>query len=605
MSVATAGLLRDVTRGVVPKSQRKLIAALMGLVLFVVAVTGLLVERELSREQAARVQRELEQEARALAIQAQGLSFDANARPALDALADRIAAATGARVTWIAHDGAVLGDSDARIEKLADLGDHAQRPEIREAFAGRTGTARRRSSSVGRELFYVAVPVGDDARAVVRLAVDATQLAPDPGSLAPRLFAAAAIGLLAAALLAAALSGSALRPLREMRRMASAIAAGDLGYRLPLRFGDELGEIATALQRMAEQLRERAELATHEKDQLQAVLNGMIEGVLVVDPEQRIVLGNQRLREFFGLTSDSRGRTALEAIRHAELAGVLKAAENTDEPVAQAIDVAHPAHRTLRVHAVRFPPGPAPRAGTVAVLHDVTDLMQLEKMRRDFVANASHELRTPLAAIHGFAETLLANPTLGEADRRAYLEVIDRHAKRLGAIVADLLDLSRIESRATNLEPAAIDVASLAEMLLRDWRPRIESKRLNVTLASEQPAIAWADREACEQILSNLLDNAIKYTEAGGSIALRIGGDERSVRVEVRDTGVGIPERDLGRIFERFYRVDKARSRSQGGTGLGLAIVKHLVQSLGGAIQVESQPGRGSTFAFTLPRQPA
>jgi len=270
--------------------------------------------------------------------------------------------------------------------------------------------------------------------------------------------------------------------------------------------------------------------------------------------------------------------------------------------VSQAIEVAHPAHRTLRVHAVRFPPGGAPRAGTVAVLHDVTELMQLEKMRRDFVANASHELRTPLAAIHGFAETLLGNPSLDEADRRAYLEVIDRHSKRLAAIVTDLLELSKIESRETRLELAAVDTAKLAETLLRDWGPRIEQKQLNVSLTSDRPGIAWADPQACEQILSNLLDNAIKYTEPGGSIALRIGGDERNVQIAVSDTGVGIPERDLARVFERFYRVDPARSRSQGGTGLGLAIVKHLVQSLGGAIQVESQLGRGSTFSFTLPR---
>ena len=384
--------------------------------------------------------------------------------------------------------------------------------------------------------------------------------------------------------------------------MASAIAAGDLSYRLPLRFGDELGEIAAALQRMSEQLRERAELATREKEQLQAVLNGMVEGVLVVDPDQRILLGNQQLRDFFGVASELRGRTALEAIRHAELAAVLKAAENADEPVSRAIEVAHPAHRTLRVHAVRLPPAGDARAGTVAVLHDVTELMQLEKMRREFVANASHELRTPLAAIRGFAETLLGSSALSDADRRAYLEVIDRHARRLSTLVGDLLELSKIESRETNLERAAIDIDKLAETLLHDWRPRLAEKQLTATLSSERPGIAWADAQSCEQILSNLLDNAIKYTEPGGSIALRIGGDDRSVRIDVADTGMGIPQRDLGRIFERFYRVDQARSRSQGGTGLGLAIVKHLVQSLGGEIEVESQLGRGSTFSFSLPR---
>ena len=456
---------------------------------------------------------------------------------------------------------------------------------------------------VGLALLAV-VAAGLLAEHALRGSLLPAELAPLLGPLRTAWLVAAAIAIAAALLIAFVLSASVLRPIREMRRMASAIAAGDLGYRLPLRFGDELGEIAAALQRMSEQLRERVELATREKEQLQAVLDGMVEGVLVVDPDQRILLGNQHLRDFFGVATELRGRTALEAIRHPELAEVLNAAENTDQPVSRAIEVAHPVHRTLRVHAVRLPPGAAARAGTVAVLHDVTELMQLEKMRREFVANASHELRTPLAAIRGFAETLLGNPTLSDTDRRAYLEVIDRHSRRLGSIVADLLELSKIESRETSFALAAIDTGKLAETLLHDWHPRLEEKQLSAALRIERPGIACADAQACEQILSNLLDNAIKYTEPGGSIALRIGGDDRSVRIDVADTGMGIPERDLGRIFERFYRVDQARSRSQGGTGLGLAIVKHLVQSLGGEIQVESQLGRGSTFSFTLPRQP-
>ncbi len=455
---------------------------------------------------------------------------------------------------------------------------------------------------VGLALFTV-VATGLLAERALRAHLVPADLAPLLPSLRTTWLAAAAIAIAVALLIALAVSGSVLRPIREMRRMASAIAAGDLSYRLPLRFGDELGEIAAALQRMSEQLRERAELATREKEQLQAVLNGMVEGVLVVDSDQRILLGNQQLRDFFGVASELRDRTALEAIRHAELAAVLKEAENAEAPVSRAIEVAHPAHRTLRVHAVRLPPAGDARAGTVAVLHDVTELMQLEKMRREFVANASHELRTPLAAIRGFAETLLGSSALSDADRRAYLEVIDRHARRLSTLVGDLLELSKIESRETNVERAAIDLTKLAETLLHDLRPRLAEKQLTASLRSERPGIAWADAQSCEQILSNLLDNAIKYTEPGGSIALRIGGDDRSVRVDVADTGMGIPQRDLGRIFERFYRVDQARSRSQGGTGLGLAIVKHLVQGLGGEIEVESQLGRGSTFSFSLPRQ--
>jgi two-component system phosphate regulon sensor histidine kinase PhoR len=453
----------------------------------------------------------------------------------------------------------------------------------------------------GLALFAVVV-TGLLAERALRGGVAPLALDPALPRLRAALLASAALALAASLGVAFALSASLLRELREMRRMASAIAAGDLAYRLPLRFGDEVGAIARALQRMAEQLRDRAELATREKEQLQAVLNGMVEGVLVVGPDDRIVLGNQRLREFFGIATELRDRSALEAIRHPELAELLAAAESSHEPVSGAIEVTHPAHRTLRVHAVRLAPGAGARAGVVAVLHDVTELMQLEKMRRDFVANASHELRTPLAAIHGFAETLLGSPNLTDADRRAYLEVIDRHARRLGAIVADLLDLSRIESREISFEHLPIDMDKLAETLLHDWRPRLEEKRLTASLHCERPGTAWGDAQACEQILSNLLDNAIKYTEPGGSISVRIGGDDRNVRVEVADTGVGIPERDLSRVFERFYRVDKARSRSQGGTGLGLSIVKHLVQSLGGEIQVESALGRGSTFSFTLPR---
>jgi two-component system phosphate regulon sensor histidine kinase PhoR len=259
----------------------------------------------------------------------------------------------------------------------------------------------------------------------------------------------------------------------------------------------------------------------------------------------------------------------------------------------------------VRVQAARFPAPPGRRLGSVAVLHDVSELARLETMRREFVANASHELRTPLAAIRGFAETLLGDSELPEDQRRSYLEVIDRHARRLGTLVDDLLELSRIESGQAPLELQPVDVASVASGLLRDCEARLVERRLEADSEETGPAVAWADPQAVWQILSNLLDNAIKYTEPGGRIRIRIEGDARRVRVRVSDTGAGIPERDLARIFERFYRVDRARSRALGGTGLGLSIVKHLVQSQGGEITVESELGRGSTFTFTLPRAKA
>ena len=243
------------------------------------------------------------------------------------------------------------------------------------------------------------------------------------------------------------------------------------------------------------------------------------------------------------------------------------------------------------------------RLGTVAVFHDVTEIMRLEQIRRDFVANASHELRTPLAAISGFAETLLSNRSLSEGDRQRYIEVIDRHADRLTHLVTDLLELSRIESRKVELDVTGVDVAELSERIVEDLHEVTSEKDLIVSVERRGQPVARADAGALEQVLVNLVDNAIKYTEPGGEIVVRVEEDGDRVAVSVIDDGIGIPVEDQERIFERFYRVDKARSRELGGTGLGLAIVKHLVQSQRGTIVVESEPGRGSTFRVTLPRE--
>jgi two-component system phosphate regulon sensor histidine kinase PhoR len=371
---------------------------------------------------------------------------------------------------------------------------------------------------------------------------------------------------------------------------------------VPRRSHPDTAEIARSIRRLAEQLRERLAETTQEKERLQAVLDGMAEGVLVVGPDGDIVLANGRIQEFFGARGELVGRTALEAIRHADLAELLVQAQWEDEPVARVVSVSHPAARSLRVLAVRFPRGSPTPMGTVAVFHDVTELTQLERMRREFVANASHELRTPLAAIRGFAETLLGSPSLAEEERRSYLEVIDRHARRLGHLVGDLLELSKIESGKIDRELGPVDVSAMARALIRDLRARADEKQIQLSLDVKDDPVAWAHTAALEQIFTNLIDNSLKYTEAGGRVDVLVEGDENRVRVDVCDTGIGIPEADLGRIFERFYRVDRARSRALGGTGLGLAIVKHLVQSLGGEISVESEPGRGSTFSFGLPR---
>jgi two-component system phosphate regulon sensor histidine kinase PhoR len=586
---------------VVPRSQLKLTAAVAGLVVLVVAVWGSVAERGLRSDQLDRIARSLERSAALVAELASEQPFELASRAELDDIADRAGRASEVRVTLIGRDGTVLGDSDVSYERLAGVANHADRPEVRAALAGGLGTNTRRSATVGRELMYLAAPVDGGAGGVVRVAVDLSDLDAAVAALRWELVTAGSVGLAMAVALSFALSWLTLRPLHEMRRVAASIAEGRLDDRMPFRSGDELGEISHSINRMAEQLRLRLEETTGEKEQLSAVLEGMVEGVLLIDVKGTILLANPQLRGFFDVRGEIVGRPLLEGIRSAELEVILGEAGGTEQPLTRELAVPQPIPRTLRVHATRFP-ARGSRVGTLAVLHDVTELMRLEEVRRDFVANASHELRTPLAAIRGFSETLLHSDSLSDADRRAYLEVIDRHAHRLSNIVQDLLELSTVESRKLRLEPTEVDVASLVSGLVRDLHSRIEERQLAVLEEAEPGEIAWADARAVEQILTNLLDNSIKYTEPGGTIEIRVDGAPSRVRVQVRDTGIGIPAEDLSRVFERFYRVDKARSRALGGTGLGLSIVKHLVQSQGGEIRVESEVGKGSCFIFTLPR---
>jgi two-component system phosphate regulon sensor histidine kinase PhoR len=322
--------------------------------------------------------------------------------------------------------------------------------------------------------------------------------------------------------------------------------------------------------------------------------------VLVVDARGVILLANARLRELFDLQGEIEQRRLLEVIRNADLDALLAEAATTDDTLGRTLELPGASPRRVQVTAARFPGG-GRRVGSVAVFHDVTELMRLEDVRRDFVANASHELRTPLAAIRGFAETLLESASLSPEEQKSSHEVIHRHAQRLSSLVEDLLELSTIESRAVHLQPVPVDVARVAEDLIADSRLRLEDRRIDASLSVEGRPEALADPRALDQVIGNLLDNALKYTEPGGRIELTIEARGASLRVAVTDSGIGIPAEDRARIFERFYRVDRARSRALGGTGLGLSIVKHLVQSMGGEIFVQSELGRGSTFAFTLP----
>ena len=357
---------------------------------------------------------------------------------------------------------------------------------------------------------------------------------------------------------------------------------------------------ASELRRKVEQFEHRLGESEAQRTLLETVIFAMGEGVLVVGNAGRVLLANPRLRELFSAPAALEGRSLLEAVRNAEIVDAIEDAISQGAVQVREVKIGPAPERQLRFSVAPFPSRDE-RVGAVAVFRDVTEVRRIETVRRDFVANASHELKTPLAAIHGFAERL-ADAELPDASAKYAVEAIVGNAKRLGVLVEDLLELSRIESGSVPLRPESIAAGELAERLLRELDPRLRSGELAHEVRVEGGGRVLADRSALEQVLANLLDNAIKYTPAGGSIRVHVrpAPDGRQ-RIEVEDSGMGIPNKDLPRIFERFYRVDPSRSRALGGTGLGLAIVKHLVQAMNGQIGVESQFGRGSRFWVELP----
>jgi two-component system phosphate regulon sensor histidine kinase PhoR len=356
-------------------------------------------------------------------------------------------------------------------------------------------------------------------------------------------------------------------------------------------------------QRASEAHRNQAEQAVaRERTQQEALFNNMIEGVLVLDADGRVQLINQALKRLFNLANDIRGRTLLEAFRRQELIDLVRHAAHNDVGATVELELAAEDRRFLQASAAAFRDPAGRLQGTILVFHDLTRLKELEDTRQEFVANVSHELRTPLSMIKGFVETLLDGAKDDPAAATRFLQIIRKHTDRLTFLIEDLLTLSQLESKRIAFDFQALDLRAVADRVLEDLSGRAAERKVN--LQNEVPAglTVRADGERLPQVLFNLVENAIKYGRVEGQVELgaRTGG-AKTVQVWVHDNGPGIPPEALGRVFERFYRVDKARSREQGGTGLGLAIVKHLVLSHGGQVWVESQPGQGATFFFTLP----
>jgi two-component system phosphate regulon sensor histidine kinase PhoR len=393
-----------------------------------------------------------------------------------------------------------------------------------------------------------------------------------------------------------------IEPLTELTRQAQAASTGTSDAALGVHGADELGVLTGAFDQMQRDLARRLELLQQNSQRLQAVLGSMAEGVLAVGPDKTILLANEAGRQLLDFaTREPLGRPLVAVTRARPVHEAIAQAFQSPEPVVREFDSPGLARRTLSLRATRLPGEPCP--GVMVVLHDMTELRRLENLRRELVANVSHELKTPLAAIKGYAETLRLGAVNDQEHNVLFVRRIEEQADRLHELILDILQIARIESGQEAFELANVPLTPLIEEVAAQFAEVAAAK--SIVLQIEPPpagAAAWADEEGVRTILSNLVDNAIKYTPAGGRVTIRGSAGERSVTLEVADTGIGIAEKDQARIFERFYRVDKARSHELGGTGLGLSIVKHLAQAFGGNVRLDSQPGRGATFRVELPR---
>jgi two-component system phosphate regulon sensor histidine kinase PhoR len=512
----------------------------------------------------------------------------------MQAWAKEFAHAAGARITVIDEDGTVLADNE--VADLKSIESHAQRPEVAEAREEGTSVQIRHSRTVGRELYYAAARV-PGSRRVVRIARDLSEL--EEALRRPfRTFWFVALGMCGAGILLAAVFARGLgRPLAELTDAARRVEAGNLSARVYPRGGDEVAGLGHGFNRMAEQLQETLARAEAEAARLSAVLEGMNEGVVAVDAQERLSFLNGAARSILGLGPDAdvAGKRIYELVREPRVLGLVQAAASGRGPVEAEIRNDGPPRRLVQVRAA--PVG----NGVILVLRDMSRLRRLEQMRTDFVSNVSHELRTPLASIAAAVETLQDDAARADPiEGPRFVQMIQRNLRRLEALLDDILALSRLESRPETLPREPVDFAAIVRAAGEELMERARQAAISLTVRVERSRVV-GDASTLRRVVDNLLVNAISYTPREGKVDVTLEPRDGFAVLAVKDTGIGIPEEDLDRIFERFYRVDKARSRSAGGTGLGLAIVKHAVGLHGGTVEVKSKLARGSTFTVRIP----
>jgi len=508
----------------------------------------------------------------------------------------------GARVTFILADGAVIGDSDVASGRLQEVQNHLTREEVQEALAGGTGVAIRRSATTGEETMYAAAAVRQGAVRFVRIGLPLTGIEDRVATTRRLALMGLGAGLAVALLLTWATSAWLSRRVLAIAGIAHRYRQGD--FSRPARdFGrDEIGAVARVLDETARDLGTRLEDVARERAHMDAILQGMVEGALLVNASGKLVLSNPAVRAMLRLVDDPLGRHFLEVVRHPDIAAQLSSALTgvVPPPVEVQLD-----RDSRRLFIARVVPVEADRGGgAVLVLYDVTELRQADQVRRDFVANVSHELRTPLTAIRGYVEALTDSPVDAEQSRK-FLGIIARHASRMERLVNDLLRLARLDARQEQVQSALLQVDSLLEQVRGDVEAATTARDITIeTRIAPDAATLEGDPAKLHDVFRNLLENATNYSPEGGQIDIEAFRADQGIAISVSDRGPGIPDTELPRIFERFYRVDRSRTRDPrdpGGTGLGLSIVKHLVELHGGKVSARNREGGGTVVTVHLP----
>ncbi len=500
---------------------------------------------------------------------------------------------TGSRITIIDSTGRVVGDSDELSEKMEN---HLDRPEIKEASVNNIGSAIRFSKTIQKDFFYLAVTLDNADRGFLRLSVPLHDLGAATSDMRRRVAVVSLIALLSAILIGLFQTGKITKSIEEIAKFSREIKSGNFKARLFLKEKGEISELAKNINDMAQELKTMLEHSQEERHKMEEILRNMSDGLMLIDTKGKIVICNSAVKIFFGIELDMEGKPLIETLRSAELINILSETIRNKEIMAKEIEITYPKQLYLLATAIPFyyPPENKNISGIILSLHDITRLKQLEDVRKDFVANVSHEIKTPITAIKGFAETLLEGAIDDRENALKFLQTIKNHGERLNSLVDDLLTLSSIELGDIRIEKRSVNINTVTDTVFTTLSDKARAKGLYLKKSfPAEPLEIYADKDRLVQILLNLVDNGIKFTEHGSvTIGLENEGELNIIFVE--DTGIGIPKRHLSRLGERFYRVDRSRSRELGGTGLGLAIVKHLVKAHGWEMEIESTPNKGT-----------